>query len=265
VPKIRQQKDEGSSVEEEHRKKVGRPKGIHSLEDLSERLAEAAAFRAAQGRPFVVLSYAQSVDGSIAGRRRERIRLSGPESMRLTYLIRALCDTILVGIGTILADDPRLLAKGASRPSPHPIVLDTQLRTPAEARLLQRSDTRPWLVHGPQALGSRTRALIAAGAEPVPCATGADGRIDLPALMRWLADRSINSVMVEGGARVITSFIRRQLADVVIITISPQILGGLPVVDAEESPEVVDLQLGEASYQTLGRDLVLWARPQWTV
>jgi 3,4-dihydroxy 2-butanone 4-phosphate synthase/GTP cyclohydrolase II len=252
-------------VEEAYRKTGDRLKRIHTLEDLRERLAEAAVFRAARGRPFVVLSYAQSVDGSIAGRHRERIRLSGPESMRLTHLIRALCDTILVGIGTILADDPRLLARGVNGPSPHPMVLDTRLRTPAEARLLQRSDTRPWLVHGPQAPASRARALIAAGAQPVPCATGADGRIDLPTLMRWLADRAINSVMVEGGARVITSFIRRQLADIVIITISPQLLGGLPVVDAGESVEPIELQLGETSYQTLGRDLVLWARPQWAV
>src|SRR5512143_1594855 len=88
------------------------------LDELRSRLAAAADFRASQGRPFVVLSYAQSVDGSIAGRRRERVRLSGPESMRLTYLIRALCDTILVGIGTTLADDPRLLVREVTGPSP---------------------------------------------------------------------------------------------------------------------------------------------------
>lgn len=226
---------------------------------------DAAAFRAAQGRPFVVLSYAQSVDGSIAGRRRERIRLSGPESMHLTYLIRTLCDTILVGIGTILADDPRLRVKEVTGPAPRPIVLDTRLRTPEEARLLQRSDTRPWLVHGPHAMPSRAQALTAAGAEPVPCVTGADGRIDLPALMRWMAGQSINSVMVEGGARVITSFIRHQLADVIVVTISPQLLGGLPVLDVEESAATIDLQLGKTYYQTLGRDLVLWAQPQWAV
>jgi GTP cyclohydrolase II len=252
-------------VEEAHRQEDRRPKGIHSLDTLKERLTDAAAFRAAQGRPFVVLSYAQSVDGSIAGRRRERIRLSGRESMRMTYFIRTLCDTILVGIGTILADDPSLQVKEVPGPAPRPIVLDTRLRTPIESRLLQRPGTRPWLAHGPQAPASRAQALIAAGAEPVPCATAADGRIDLPVLMHWLAGRSINSVMVEGGARVITSFIRHQLADVIIITISPQFLGGLPVIDAEKSTDTVDLQLGETYYQTLGRDLVLWAQPQWAI
>jgi riboflavin-specific deaminase-like protein len=233
------------------------------LDELRSRLAAAADFRASQGRPFVVLSYAQSVDGSIAGPRRERVRLSGPESMRLTHTIRALCDTILVGIGTILADDPQLTVKQVPGKNPHPIVLDTRLRTPEEARLLQRPDARPWLVHGPGAPPSRAQALIMAGAEPVPCITGADGRIHLASLMRWLAGHSINSVMVEGGARVITSFIRNQLADMVVITISPRLLGGLPVIDAEASDGGLDLQLGSAFYQSLGRDFILWARPQW--
>ncbi|MGE5255923.1 MAG: RibD family protein [Hyphomicrobiales bacterium] len=252
-------------MEEAYRQGGCRPKGIHSLDTLKKKLTDAAAFRSAQGRPFVVLSYAQSVDGSIAGRRRERIRLSGPESMRMTYFIRTLCDTILVGIGTILADDPRLQVKEVTGPAPRPIVLDTRLRTPEEARLLQRPGTRPWLVHDPQASASRAQALIAAGAEPVPCATAVDGRIDLPVLMHWLAGRSVNSVMVEGGARVITSFIRHRLVDAIIITISPQLLGGLPVIDAEESGGTVDLQLGETYYQALGRDLVLWALPQWAI
>jgi 3,4-dihydroxy 2-butanone 4-phosphate synthase/GTP cyclohydrolase II len=226
-------------------------------------LAGAAGFRASRGRPFVVLSYAQSVDGSIAGPKRERVRLSGPESMRLTYTIRTLCDTILVGIGTLLADDPTLTVKQVPGKSPQPIVLDTRLRTPANARLLERADARPWLIHGPGVPSSRAQSLIAAGAAPVPCATGSDGRIHLDSLMRWLADQSINSVMVEGGARVITSFIRHRLADTVAITISPRLLGGLPAIDAGAADGGLDLPLEEVFHQSLGRDFILWARPQW--
>jgi len=237
--------------------------GFRGLKELRGRLAAAADFRASRGRPFVVLSYAQSVDGSIAGPQRERVRLSGPESMRLTHIIRTLCDTILVGIGTVLADDPHLTVKQVPGSNPHPIVLDTHLRTPEKARLLQRPGARPWLIHGPGAPPSRAPALIAAGGEPVPCVTGEDGRIHLGSLMRWLAEHSINSVMVEGGARVITSFIRHQLADTVVITISPRLLGGLPVIDAGTSQERIDLHLEDAFYQTLGRDFILWARPPW--
>lgn len=237
---------------------------IRGLPDLRACLAAAPEFRVRQGRPFVVLSYAQSVDGSIAGRSRERIRLSGPESMHLTHSIRTLCDAILVGIGTLLADDPRLTVKGVHGPNPLPIVLDTRLRTPETARLLQRPDVRPWLVHAPAAPLDRVQALIRAGADPAACATASDGRIDLDILMRWLADRAVDSVMVEGGARVITSFIRQQLADVIVVTICPRLVGGLAVIDAARSNGALDLRLDDPFYQTLGRDLVLWARPRWT-
>jgi len=241
-----------------------RHRPLRGLSDLSALLSLAVDFRADRGRPFVVLSYAQSVDGSIAGRNRERIRLSGPESMQLTYSIRTLCEVILVGIGTILADDPRLTAQSVSGPNPHPVVLDTRLRTPPTARLLQRPDVRPWLIHDPQAPPERIRELARSGADPVACPTAADGRIDLTALMRWLAERAVNTIMVEGGARVITSFLRQQLADAIIVTISPRFLGGLPVIDAAAPEPALDMQLHRPFYQVLGRDLVIWDRPQWT-
>jgi 3,4-dihydroxy 2-butanone 4-phosphate synthase/GTP cyclohydrolase II len=236
---------------------------IRGLPDLRAQLAAAPGLRIDRRRPFVVLSYAQSIDGSIAGRDRERLQLSGPESMHLTCSIRTLCDTILVGIGTLLADDPRLTVKHLHGPNPHPIVLDTHLRTPASARLLQRPEARPWLVHAPETQPERIRTLREAGAEPIACATGADGRIDLAAFMRWLAGRGVNSVMVEGGARVITSFIRLQLADVIVVTISPRLVGGLPVIAPDGSDRMLDLHLDESFYQPLGRDLVVWGRPRW--
>jgi riboflavin-specific deaminase-like protein len=236
---------------------------VRCLEDLRGLLARAPEFRAARGRPFVVLSYAQSVDGSIAGGNRERIQLSGPESMRLTYGIRALCDAILVGIGTVLADDPRLTVKDVVGPNPQPVVLDTHLRTPPSARIVSRRDTRSWLIHGPEAPRSLARGLIDAGAEPMPCGTGADGRIDLAALMRGLAARSVDSLMVEGGARVLTSFVRQRLADLLIITISPRWIGGLPVVDRLAGQGDFDLRMEEPFFQPLGEDVVLWARARW--
>ncbi len=242
---------------------VGVPQPIRGLEDLKQALALSSGFRAAHNRPYVVLSYAQSIDGSIAGRNRERIRLSGAESMRLTYGIRALCSTILVGIGTILADDPQLTVKEIEGPSPRPIVLDTNLRTPPEARVVARRDARTWLIHGPMASESRARALAQAGADPMPCTTGPDGRIDLAVLMRRLAEHSIDSVMVEGGARVITSFVRQRLADVLIITISAKWIGGLPVVDHPGTPPEFGLEMADPFFQPLGEDVILWARSRW--
>jgi 3,4-dihydroxy 2-butanone 4-phosphate synthase/GTP cyclohydrolase II len=237
---------------------------MRNLAELESRMTAAARFRRSHGRPFILVSYAQSVDGSIAGRGRERIRLSGPESMRLTHAIRALCDTILVGIGTVIADDPHLAVKPVRAKNPQPIVLDTRLRTPRRARLLRRADVRPWLIHGPGTPRSRVASLQKAGAEPVTCRTAEDGRIDIAALMRLLADRAVNSVMVEGGARVITSIIRHRLADLFVVTISPRVVGGLTVIDPERFQDIPNLQFSDPHYQTLGRDVVLWARPRWT-
>jgi 3,4-dihydroxy 2-butanone 4-phosphate synthase/GTP cyclohydrolase II len=243
----------GTTVEE--------PQGIHGIDPLRACLAEAPRFRAAVGRPFVVLSYAQSVNGSIAGPKRERVRFSGPESMHLTHYIRMSCDAILVGIGTVLADDPQLTVKAGR--SPRPVVLDTHLRTPVRSRLIERRDTHAWLIHGPDAPAERLAALRQAGAEPLDCPTAADGRIDLHELLRRLAQRSVDSVMVEGGARVITNFIRHRLADLFVITISPQMLGGLPVIDAAETDGAFGLHFTQAAFKPLGRDVILWARPRW--
>lgn len=236
------------------------PPPLKGLDDLQARLSDAAAFRAAHGRPFVVLTYAQSVDGSIAGRQRERVRLSGEASMQLTYAIRGRCSAILIGIGTLLADDPALTAKDRDDRHPQPVVLDTGLRTPVGARLLQRRDAQPWLIHGEQAPPVRRSTLAAAGAVPIACPLESAGRIDLERLMRCLAERSVDSLMVEGGARVITNFIRHRLADVFIITISPRLLGGLPVIDPAESAGALDLRFAGVTYQVMGPDLIVWAQ-----
>ncbi|MFO7709617.1 MAG: dihydrofolate reductase family protein [Desulfobacterales bacterium] len=236
---------------------------VRSLEDLERCLAAAGAFRAAHRRPFIVLSYAQSVDGSIAGRNRERIQLSSPESMRLTHGIRRACEGILVGIGTVLADDPRLAAFDGAGRQPQPVVLDTHLRTPLQARLVQRPGARPWLIHRHHLPDARTRRFRETGATPMACAPGPDGRIDLWALMELLCENRVNSIMVEGGARVITSFLRCRLADLLVVTVSPQFVGGLPVLDSAESEKPLRLHLLEPAYHRAGPDMIVWARPDW--
>ncbi len=235
---------------------------IRSLEDLERCLAVASSFRARHRRPFVVLSYAQSVDGSIAGRNRERIQLSSPESMRLTHGIRRVCEGILVGIGTVLADDPRLAAFDGAGRQPQPVVLDTHLRTPLEARLVRRPDARPWLIHRHHLPDARIRQLREAGATLMPCTPGPDGRIDLSALMQILCENRVNSLMVEGGARVITSFLRYRLADLLVVTVSPQFVGGLPVLDPAGSG-ALRFHLPDPTYHPAGPDIIVWARPQW--
>jgi 3,4-dihydroxy 2-butanone 4-phosphate synthase/GTP cyclohydrolase II len=236
---------------------------IESIEDLKACLSASEAFRARHNRPFITISYAQSVDGSIASRNRLPIRLSGPESAVLTHQIRAASDSILIGIGTLLADDPRLTVRLAEGRNPQPIILDTHLRTPLSARLVTQSDLSPWIINARNNRSNRVEALKNAGATPLPCITGRGGKIDLHALMTMLAEMQVNSIMVEGGAKVITSFVHSRLIDQFIITVSPRLVGGLPVIDSNGLDLNTNLTLGNLSYQRLGNDLIIWTRPDW--
>jgi len=236
---------------------------ISSVEDFKVQMQGAACFRARHQRPFITVSYAQSIDGSIASRKREPLSLSGPKSLVLTHQIRASCDCILIGIGTVLADNPRLSVRWIEGQNPQPIILDTRLRTPLTSRLVQRRDLSPWIINGQDHSNENVQALKKAGATPLHCPTGHDGKIDLAALMGRLAEMKINSIMVEGGAQVITSFVYSRLVDQFIITITPKLVGGLQVLNSEGLEAATLLDLKQIHYQLLDNDIIMWARPGW--
>ncbi len=223
----------------------------------------AEQFLAEHHRPLVTVSYAQSVDGSIATRNREQLRLSGDQSMILTHRIRAACDGIVIGINTLLIDNPLLTVRLAEGTSPQPIVLDSRLRIPLQARLLERTDLNCWLACTEQSDRERISAVVNQGAEVIRCRHDRQGRVDLPHLLRQLGERGIRSLMVEGGGQVITSFIEARLVDQLIITIAPRLVGGLPVLDRPAVRNGSLLHLNPIHYQPCGPDLILWARPQW--
>ena len=216
-------------------------------------------FRQRHGRPFVTLSYAQSIDGCIAAQAGKPLALSGPESMALTHRLRAAHDTIVVGIGTVLADDPRLTVRLVEADDPRPVVLDTRLRTPVAARLLAGF---PWIISGEDVCPERRERLEEAGAQVFGLPTGASGGIDLEHLLQELGKRGADSLMVEGGARVIRSFLRARLVNHLVLTVAPTLVGGLPAVGRNGSGSV-GLSLSEPHYQQLGKDLILWGEPEW--
>lgn len=237
---------------------------ICSFDDLADYLDDIRPFCRRMQRPFVTVAYAQSIDGSIAARDRSPLRISNQASMTLTHRLRAVFDGILVGIETVLADNPRLSVRLVDGAHPQPVVLDTHLRTPPEARLLQREDVRAWLVSAGTNPAERHTAITRAGGSVLTCRPDARGRVDLRDLGALLYEKGIGSLMVEGGARVITSFIRARMVDLFIITISPVLIGGLPVVDAAHNGLHPNLRLNDPYYDPMDGDLVLWARPEWT-
>jgi 3,4-dihydroxy 2-butanone 4-phosphate synthase/GTP cyclohydrolase II len=236
------------------------------MERIQAWLSQAQSFRQRYGRPLVSLCYAQSLDGSLAARPGQPTPLSGPESSVLTHQLRAAHDAILVGIGTVLADDPQLIVRLAEGKSPRPVVLDSRLRTPVDARLLTSHPLSVWIATTPQADPHQASALQAAGARLLVLPTDAVGQVSLPALLECLASQGINSLMVEGGAQVIASFLSQRLADQVVVTIAPLFLGGLPAISQsaiKAHAGRIDAsfpRLKDISYERLGDDLIVWGK-----
>ncbi len=214
------------------------------------------------GRPLVTLSYAQSLDGSIAERPGWPLSLSGDQSMVLTHRLRACHEAILVGIGTVLADNPRLNVRLVEGSSPQPVIVDSRLRFPGYANLARNGRT-PWIVTNEDADPERQEALEAIGARVIRL-PASNGLVDLTSLLRRLADMGVNSLMVEGGAQIIASFLTSRLVDQVILTIAPLLVGGLRVVDHLGYANLRPLpRLTNLIYQRLGEDLVLMGEPDW--
>jgi 3,4-dihydroxy 2-butanone 4-phosphate synthase/GTP cyclohydrolase II len=204
-------------------------------------------------RPLVTLAYAQSLDGSIAAVPGRPLALSGPESLQYTHQLRAAHDAILVGIGAVLADNPRLTVRRAPGPDPQPVVLDSRLRFPLDANLLSHPRP-PWIAATDRADPARQSALEAAGARVLRLPADECGRVHLAALLDALADSGINTLMVEGGSSVITAFLTARLVDRLRLTLAPRLVGGLRALSAP-----CDVQLQNVTYRTLGADLIVEA------
>lgn len=205
-------------------------------------------------RPFITLCYAQSWDGSITIRSGESLALSSPTSIRLTHQLRSLHDGILVGIGTVLTDDPQLTVREWPGSSPQPIVLDSEQRMPAQARLCQNTAKRCWVL-------TTSAACEDSGTGPqfVSVAQDAEGRVCLDTALQLLRDRGISNLMVEGGAEVITAFIRAQLADALVLTVAPALVGGYKAVNALGITSVEQLpRIDPLFTERLDTDLIMW-------
>ncbi len=188
-------------------------------------------------RPFVTLSYAQSLDGSMSGplgARGPRLILSGDESMVLTHHLRAAHDAMLIGIGTLLSDDPILTVRFCEGETPLAIILDGALRTPPSCRLLGTLADRQLVVATLSSTvasaegAARARELSDRGVHVIASQADALGRVDIAELLSLLRTRfGVCSIMVEGGPTTIGTFIRRGLVDHYVLTVAPTFAHGL--------------------------------------
>ena len=180
----------------------------------------------------VVVNAAISADGKLSSRRREQIAISGPEDFDRVDALRAENDAVMVGIGTVLADDPHLTLDDATRIAdrreggdpPHParVIADSRARTPPNARILDDAATTYVLV-GDRAPTERMESLTGRGAEVV---AAGEERVDLDEAFTALESRGLERLMVEGGGELVFSLFEAGLVDELSTFIGPTVIGG---------------------------------------
>jgi GTP cyclohydrolase II len=210
-------------------------------------------------RPYVVLKYAQTVDGRIATRGGDAKWISSEAERRISHALRAACDAVLVGVGTATVDDPQLTVRMVSGPSPLRVVLDSTLRLPATARVLDgQSGT---IMMTTERSSEERRAVLRARGIGVHVVEAGPHGVDLARALDTLRAVGVRSLLVEGGARVITSFLAEKLVDRLVVGIAPTIIGaGIEAVgDLGVARVAESVRLTNRSVHVAGDDLLVAA------
>ncbi len=178
------------------------------------------------GLPFVTIKYAQTLDGRIATVKGQSQWISSEASMKYAHKLRAEHDAVLVGAGTVKKDNPELTVRLVRGRNPLRIIVDSQLQIGNQAKVLKNIVKAKTIIATIKNSDDRKYEIIAAtGAQIITVAADKEGKVDLKKLLKKLAAREISSVLIEGGAQIITSVLRDNLADRLVTVIAPKILG----------------------------------------
>lgn len=206
-----------------HRAPLGLPleEVLAAIPDVSSLIG---TVRPRLDRPYVVVvKYAQSIDGRIATTSGDSRWISGQEERAMSHAMRAHCDAIMVGVGTVLNDDPQLTVRLVPGPSPTRVILDSKLRSPASSRVFDRS--APTVVITTDSSDPERREDLRAHDVAVHVVPAGPGGVDMAAALSVLTRLGISSLLVEGGQRIITSLLRARFTDRVVVALAPLFLG----------------------------------------
>ncbi|MCF7875646.1 bifunctional diaminohydroxyphosphoribosylaminopyrimidine deaminase/5-amino-6-(5-phosphoribosylamino)uracil reductase RibD [Candidatus Bipolaricaulota bacterium] len=217
------------------------------------------------GRPFVLLKLAMTMDGKIATKTGDSRWISSGPSRELVHELRARYSGVLVGVNTVISDDPRLNVRKAEGPDGTRFVLDTDGRTPPDARLLDLESSAPTVIATGEGVSyGEVESLKEAGAEiwPLPAS---HGRIDLIDLLEKMGSSGYDSLLVEGGGEVAWDFLSQGLVDKVRFFYSPKIAGGEKAIPAVSGSgvEKIDqgIRLKKYSVSRIGEDFSVVGYP----
>jgi diaminohydroxyphosphoribosylaminopyrimidine deaminase / 5-amino-6-(5-phosphoribosylamino)uracil reductase len=230
------------------------------LEKECQKLNEAFCKYIVTGEPFVTLKIASTLDGKIATRRGDSKWITGEDSRRFVHRLRDQADGVLVGIGTILRDDPLLTARIKGGRDPYRIVLDSRLRVPEGAKVFDGSPSRVILVTTKAGSKNKMERLKKRGVR-ILTLDRKQGRIDLKACLRDLGAIGLMTLLVEGGNRVNGSFLDGELVDKFSLFFSPKWIGDPGAIGIFGGHGIRDLQevirLKEVRMRKMGEDFLL--------
>ncbi len=233
------------------------------LDDECRKVNEGFFTRVIRRRPFGILKLAASLDGRIAAASGDSRWISSEPSRALVHRWRRECDAVVVGAGTVIADNPRLTCRIPGGRDPVRVVVDLRMKTPRDAVALRGPSSAPAIVVTSRRNEARARRRYASqGVEILGCPENR-GEIDLGAMMKEFARRGWCKVLFEGGARLAASALRHRIIDRVAFFVAPRIVGaGLPAVEGLETLTIArSLRLGDMTVRKVGDDLLIEGRP----
>lgn len=210
-------------------------------------------------RRSITVTYAQSIDGRIATVTGDSRWISGNRTLRLAHRLRSSHDCILVGIGTVIRDDPELSCRLRGRPSPVRVIFDTSLSIPRDSKIVRTADSYRTLILTSESAPDEKRAFLEdRKISVITVAEERPGHIDIAKALECLSALGMNTVLVEGGSKIITSFISSGYVSRLVVVTAPLVIGeGTPSIGDLGVTRLQDaLRLKTRRMRNLGRDLV---------
>jgi diaminohydroxyphosphoribosylaminopyrimidine deaminase/5-amino-6-(5-phosphoribosylamino)uracil reductase len=238
-------------------KKRGVKVSVGVLEEEAQGLNKPFAKFITTGMPYVTVKLAESIDGKIATRAGDSKWITGPASRRYVHDLRSRVDAVMVGVNTVIKDDPRLTCRIPGRRDPARVIVDSALKTPPGARIFSGSSAAPVYI-----ATLRRAGTVAKDARLIR--TRSDhGRVDLKELLKKLARLGMTHILVEGGGELVSGLVEKKLVDEFMFFIAPMIIGGRDAVSSVGGVGArrmgQTLALGEMKVRRFGKDILIEA------